>query len=61
MNRQHGVIKKRFIESVVPLLRLFLMLGMMPLERCVATENDLIALLGNEARHQFLMSIEAGP
>ena len=45
----------------VPLLRLFLMLGMMPLERCVATEYDCIALLSNEAWNQFLLSIVAGP
>ena len=52
--------EKGFIESVVHLLRLFLMLGMMPLDRCVATENDLIALLRNKARNKKNMSLAAG-
>ena len=47
---------KSFIESVVPPIRLFLMIIMMPLKRCVAKENYLIALLRNEARNNFLMS-----
>ena len=53
--------KKCFIETVVPLLRLFLMLSMMLLEMCVATENDFIALLRNEAWNKFVMLIVAGP
>ena len=38
---------KSFIESAVPPIRLFLMIIMMPLKRCVAKENYLIALLRN--------------
>ena len=37
-----------FIESEVPHLRLFLVKRMMPLNRWVATEKVLTALLGNE-------------
>ena len=50
--------KKKIVKSVVPLLRLFLMSSMMPLEleRCVVTENDLIALLRNDAWNKLLMS-----
>ena len=47
---------KSFIESEVPPIRLFLMIIMMPLKRCVAKENYLIALLRNEARNNFFMS-----
>ena len=50
-----------FIELAVPLLRLFLILSMMPLKRCVAKEIDFTALLKNEALKTFLMTIEAGP
>ena len=42
-----------FIETVVLILRFFLMLSMMPLERCVATENDFIALLRNKDLEQI--------
>ena len=48
---------KSFIESAVPLIGLFLMIIMMPLKRCVAKENYLIALLSNEARNNFFMSL----
>ena len=44
---------KSFKESAVPSIRLFLMIIMMPLKRCVAKENYLIALLCNEARNIF--------
>ena len=47
---------KSFIESAVPPIRLYLMINMMTLKRCVAKENYLIALLRNEARNIFLMS-----
>ena len=36
---------KSFIESVVPPIRLFLMIIMLPLKRCVAKDSYLIALL----------------
>ena len=47
---------KSFIESAVSPIGLFLLIIMMPLKRCVAKENYLIALLRNEARNNFLMS-----
>ena len=47
---------KSFIESGVPPIRLFLMIIMIPLKRCVAKEFFLIALLSNDARNNFLMS-----
>ena len=47
---------KSFTKSAVPPIRLFLMIIMMPLKRCVAKENYLIALLRNDARNIFLMS-----
>ena len=53
--------KKDFIETMAPLLRLILMFCRMPLERCVVTENDLFALLRNEALNNFSISIVAGP
>ena len=43
-------LSKSFIESVVPPIRLFLKIIMMPLKRSVVKENYLIALLRNEAR-----------
>ena len=36
-------------------IRLFLMIIIMPLKRCVAKENYLMALLKNEARNYFLI------
>ena len=56
----HGLRKKSVIETVLPLLRLSLMLSMMPLEMCEATKNYLTALLRNEAWNKFVMSIVAG-
>ena len=53
--------KKKFNETVVPLPRLFLMLSMMPQNRCTAKENKLIALLRNEDWIVFVMSIVVGP
>ena len=50
-----------FTEFGVPHLRLFLILIMMPLKRCVATENDLTALLKKEAQNKSLMLIVEGP
>ena len=47
---------KSFIESELPPIRLFLMIIMKPLKRCVAKENYLIALLRNEARNNVLIS-----
>ena len=47
---------KSFIESAVPSIRLFLMIIIMPLKRCVAKVNYFIALLRNEARNNFFMS-----
>ena len=44
---------KSFIESAVPPIRLFLMIIIIPLKKCVAKENYLIALLRNEARIFF--------
>ena len=38
-----------FIGLAVPHMRLYLIIITMPLKRCVATENDLPALLQNEA------------
>ena len=52
--------KNIFIGTVVLFMRLFIMLSVMPLERCVATKNDFIAHLRNEARNTFVMSIVAG-
>ena len=43
-----------FIESAVPPIILFLMIIMMPLKRCVAKKNYLIALLRNEVRKFFM-------
>ena len=43
-------LAKKIMEAVVPLLILFKMLSMMPLEKlekCLATEDDFIALLRN--------------
>ena len=47
---------KCFTESAVPPIRLFLMIIIMPLKRCVAKENYLIALSRNEARIFFDVS-----
>ena len=47
---------KSFLASAVPHIRLFLVIIMMLLKRCVAKENYLIALLRNEATNKFLMS-----
>ena len=47
---------KSFLEPAVPPIRLFLMINMMPLKRCVVKGNYFIALLRNEARNKFLMS-----
>ena len=47
---------KSFIELAVPLIRLFPMIIMMPLKRCVAMENNLITLLRNEAINNVLIS-----
>ena len=47
---------KSFLVSAVPHIRLFLVIIMMLLKRCVAKENYLIALLRNEATNKFLMS-----
>ena len=52
----HIVSSKKFIESVALPIRLFLMIIMMPLQRCVVKENYLIALLRNEAKHIFFIS-----
>ena len=46
---------KRFLESAVPPIRLFLLIIIMPLKRWVAKENYFTALLRNEARNKFLM------
>ena len=46
---------KSFIKLEVPHLRLFLMLSMMPLKRCVATESVLTVLLENEVWFKLLM------
>ena len=47
---------KSFLEPAVPPIRLFLMINMMPLKRCVVKVNYFTALLRNEARNKFLMS-----
>ena len=47
---------KSFLEPAVPPMRLFLMINMMPLKRCVVKGNYFTALLRNEARNKFLMS-----
>ena len=47
---------KSFLQPAVPPIRLFLMINMMPLKRCVVKVNYFTALLRNEARNKFLMS-----
>ena len=47
---------KSFLEPAVPPRRLFLMINMMPLKRCLVKGNYFTALLRNEARNKFLMS-----
>ena len=47
---------KSFLEPSVPPIRLFLMINMMPLKRCVVKGNYFTALLRYEARNKFLMS-----
>jgi hypothetical protein len=47
---------KSFLEPAVPPIRLFLVINMMPLKRCVVKGNHFTALLRNEARNKFLMS-----
>ena len=47
---------KSFLEPAVPPIRLFLIVNMMPLKRCVVKGNYFTALLRNEARNKFLMS-----
>ena len=47
---------KSFFEPAVPRIRLFLMITMMPLKRCVVKGNYFTALLRHEARNKFLMS-----
>ena len=47
---------KSFLQPAVPPIRLFLMINMMPLKRCVAKGNYFTALLRHEARNKFLMS-----
>ena len=47
---------RSFIDSAVPPIRLFLMMIMMTLKRCVAKENYFIAVLRYEATNNFLMS-----
>ena len=44
---------KNFLEPAVPPIRLFLMINMMPLKRCVVKGNYFIALLRNEAKKQI--------
>ena len=41
------------IGLAVPHLRLFLILSVMPLKRCVATENDLTALFKDPAQNKI--------
>ena len=52
---QEGTLShlKSFIESAVTPIRLFRMIIMIPLKRCVVKENYLIALLRNEDRNIF--------
>ena len=47
---------KSFLEPAVPPIRLFLMINMMPLKRCVVNGNYFTALFRNEARNKFLRS-----
>ena len=47
---------KSFLEPAVPPKRLFLMINMMPLKRCVVKGNYFTALLRNEVRNKFLIS-----
>ena len=47
---------KSFLKPAVPPIRLFLMINMMPLKRCVVKGNYFTALLRNKARNKFLMS-----
>ena len=54
LNSQLG--KSAAHKGMVRPIRLFLMIIMMPLKRCVAKENYLMVLLKNEARNEFLLS-----
>ena len=47
---------KSFLEPAVPPIRLFLMVNMMALNRCVVKGNHFTALLRNEARNKCLIS-----
>ena len=47
---------KSFLEPAVPPIRLFLMINMMPLKRCVVKGNYFTALLRHEDRNKFFMS-----
>ena len=65
--RQNGFVDNRpstlchtdsFIGLAVPHLRLFLISTMMPLDRCVATGNDLTVLLGKwDLKYTFCVDI----
>ena len=46
---------KSFLEPAVPPIRLFLMINMMPIKKCVVKGNYFTALLRNEARNKFLL------
>ena len=47
---------KSFLEPAVPPIRLFIMINLMPLKRCVMKGKYFTALLRNKARNKFRMS-----